>query len=294
MKKISLQPYVKLQKIHAASGLVKRDENFYVIADDSFSLATFSLDKAISPRFKKLIPGELPSDFRERKKLKPDWEALMLLPLPEGKQGLLVVPSGSKAKRQLGILTEFKNDLEVIQQIDFSLLYKKLEAHFAELNIEGAVIFGDKIKIFQRGNGLAGKNAVIDLDLVQVTQELLSDGKVKPECILNITEYELGTLQNVNLSFTDACTCSGNLFFLAAAEAGKSTYEDGQYIGAILGRMNSEGVITERFELDCPFKPEGLWIEKESGKFKIYIVTDADDSELESSLYIGELVDNVL
>lgn len=293
MHKINLKQHSKLTSVHAASGLIKLGNNFYMIADDQLSLAVFTLDTTDSIQFAKLVEGVLPEDHRERKKIKPDWESLVCLRSLNNMDEILVLPSGSKPNRTVGVLAKINaSDLQSVKKIDFSVLYAHLEKTFPDLNIEGAVVAGSVLKIFQRGNGSSRQNAIIDLDLKGLIADLESTGIISADHLLKTTHYDLGTLESVALSFTDACFCNDQLFFIAAAEASDSTYDDGKYIGAVLGCINQSGEIIFQKELLCEQKPEGLWVEvnadSNTESYFIYVVTDADDSEIKSSLFVGE------
>jgi hypothetical protein len=78
MKTINLQPILTLKNIFGASGLVKIDSVFYVIADDDLSLGIIEEEKEII--LVPLVTGVLPIEHKERKKVKPDWEALTKIP----------------------------------------------------------------------------------------------------------------------------------------------------------------------------------------------------------------------
>ncbi len=295
MNEIKLKLHSQLSSIHAASGLIKLGNHFYAIADDQLSLGVFSLNTTESIQFVKLLEGQLPKDHRERKKLKPDWESLVCLRSVDNIHEILVLPSGSKPNRTVGVLAKINgSDLQSVKKIDFSLLYTYLEKTFPDLNIEGAVVEGSVLKIFQRGNGSSRQNAVINLDLKGLTADLENTGIISADHILKTKQYDLGTLENVSLSFTDASLCNDQLFFIAAAEASDSTYEDGKYVGAVLGCINQLGEIIFQKELDCECKPEGLWVEvnadSNTESYNIYVVTDADDSEIVSSLFVGEFI----
>ena len=293
MNEIKLKLHSQLFSIHAASGLLKLGNHLYVIADDQLSLGLFTLNTTDSIQFVKLLPGQLPEDHRERKKIKPDWESLVCLQSVNNIHEILVLPSGSKPNRTVGMFAKIQgNDLQSVKKIDFSLIYAHLEKTFPDLNIEGAVVAGPSLKIFQRGNGSSRQNAVIDLELKGLIADLENTGIISVDHIIKITNYDLGKLKNVPLSFTDACFCNDQLFFIAAAEASDSTYEDGKYLGAILGCINLSGEIIFQKELLCENKPEGLWVENNvdsnTKSYNIYVVTDADDSEIISSLFVGE------
>ncbi len=289
MQKIGLKQHSKLTSVHAASGLIKLRNTFYMIADDQLSLAVFTLNNTDSIQFFKLLPGELPEDHSERKKLKPDWESLVCLYSTDDTDTLLILPSGSKPNRTLGVIVNI-NDREspAAKKIDFSLLYAHLEKKFSDLNIEGAVVAGSALKIFQRGNGASRQNAIIDLDLKGLIADIQDSGIISANRILKTTDYDLGIFENVQLSFTDACFCNDQLFFIAAAENSDSTYDDGKYLGAVLGCIDNSGKIIFQKELLCEHKPEGLLVEHNTDHYIMYVVTDADNPEIASSLYIGE------
>lgn len=276
--------------IHAASGLVKYKENFYVISDDERSLFKFSLEDSFCQKIE-LQSGTLPSDPVERKKLKPDWESLIYFPQQLGLEGILVTPSGSKLNRQTGYFLNLKesNQKPSVQEVDFSKLYKRLQKEFSELNIEGGVVMNSTLKLLQRGNGRLNQNAVIDLDLIGLLEDLKTSQDLSPERVLKINPINLGTLEEVPLSFTDAFAIDGFLYFLAVAENTNSTYEDGQFMGAILGQINSQGKVCSTWKIKCSEKPEGLWMEQSKNQYKVYLVTDADSRLQISALYQGIL-----
>lgn len=282
--------FIKLKDlpVYAASGLVKNKDNFYVISDDERSFFAFNLH---SESFQKieLLPGDLPTNLQERKKLKPDWEALSYFPPQSGEEGILVVPSGSKPNRQTGFFLSLSDRGLKPIEIDFSKLYEKLQKNIAELNIEGALVMNSKLKLLQRGNGKSNQNAIIDLDLKKIFRNgrILQD--LSSDCILEISFVDLGEIENAPLSFTDGFAMDGFLYFLAVGEETTSTYEDGPFKGAILGKMTTEGKILDTWKLNCPFKPEGLWMEKSQVGYQAFIVTDADSRTQVSSLYIGEI-----
>ena len=252
--------------VHSASGLVKFKNDFYVIADDDLSLHNITKNTSVA-----LIAGKLPEDFKERKKVKPDWEALTLF-----EDGLLVIPSGSKENRRTGFLVS-----DISLPVDFSEVYIELEKTFPNLNIEGAFWSKNKLKLFQRGNGIDAKNAIITLD---VFNEIKNSNPLTKESIVEISPYSLGQLGGITLGFTDACQTGNDIWFLAVAEDGDSTYEDGNFTGAVLGKIDDAGKFSV-FELDASVKPEGLWVEDN----KFYVVTDADDPNKKSVLYSGIL-----
>src|SRR5688572_31514101 len=88
----------------AASGVARRGDFVYVIGDDELGLGVFRLSKEAPGVLRPVLHGELSADREERKREKPDLEALTLLPpfadRPYG--SLLGLGSGTKAQRQRG------------------------------------------------------------------------------------------------------------------------------------------------------------------------------------------------
>lgn len=283
--KLSVMTPLGLKPIHAASGLVKLANNFYVIADDELSLLTFSLSNQLAGEEYKIFSGELPEDHKDRKKQKPDLESLTQLPDDIGITALLAVPSGSKANRQTGSFVEINNGKPCkATNINFTELYEKLENEFSELNIEGACFAGSKFMLLQRGNGSLGQNAIIELEAQRVLYDINNSACIGANTIKTIRPLDLAKHKNVSLGFTDSCYCDEILFFLAVAEESNSTYDDGQYSGSFIGRIDSSGKAVLLNQLNINFKPEGLWVEKIADGYKCYIVTDADDPNETSQL----------
>jgi hypothetical protein len=253
--------------ISSASGLIKKEDHFYVVSDDETSLLSIPCTFQGVIKKIKLRQDELPFDEKERKKVKPDFESLLIL--PKGK-GILCVPSGSTENRKKAVLIL---DDDTTREISLNHIYRHLEQIIPELNIEGATTFESKIRLFQRGNGKSHQNGFIDLEL----DDFLHD---QPKSV-KWTPVDLGQLKGVPLSFTDGFFYQSLFWFLAVAEDSESTYEDGAFLGSILGRMDREGKIIGTKEMDIPFKPEGLYIENEEA----FIVTDADNRSLPSALY---------
>ena len=269
------------QFVSAASGLVIDGHKFHVIADDELYLATFNFDGSLGT-LTALFSGTLPADHKERKKQKPDLESLIIFD-----EGLLAIPSGSTTLRAKGVWLKNK----CLQLVDFSQIYQHLKQKIKELNIEGCVIRKNEFILFQRGNGKNNENALIFLDYLMVKTAITSGQPIPEKSLCEIKLFELGSLNQVPLSFTDAVLgLNGCIWFIAAAENSGSTYLDGEYVGAILGCIDHKNNITYKNELDCPSKPEGLALVLENSQF--WIVTDADNSEQPAELFCGNIPTN--
>ncbi len=272
-----MPPLLKFTNLHsfstpfisAASGLALYKNHFYVIADDELFALKIAKDDFAHAKKITLFSGELAEEKKLRKKMKPDLESIVELPSGD----LLCVPSGSEEHRVQGVL--IKEDRVV--GVSFQHLYTKLREIFSELNIEGAVVLDQTLRLFQRGNGEKHENATVDVHLHDFLK-----GKIT---LSNIKYYDLGLINGAALSFTDATMFKDRIYFLAAAEDCKSTYLDGEFKGAVLGVMDLSGKLLKQEAIDVKSKPEGISVDDDY----FYLVTDDDDRSKPSSLWRGKL-----
>ena len=275
--------------ISAASGLVTFRDHFYVAADDELSIFCFTYEPTETGQAIEVFSGKLPVEVKARKKEKPDLEALVYLPasdaLPHG--SLLSFPSGSTIHRNRGTWIALNENFlpsGCPQTFNASLLYDGLRQKFSDLNLEAAVIAQDRLRLFQRGNGIS-PNATVDLLLSEVLLEL-ENGILTPGTLLSTRIYELGTLNGVKLSFTDAAVADDNtVLFTAVAEDTKSTYYDGRFFGAVVGRLDSKGDLQSQTSISPSIKVEGMSLQGEGKDRKVYFVTDGDDPTQAAGLY---------
>lgn len=191
-------------RLSAASALVCQGQDLWVLADDALVLQRYNLSGDWQAELT-LLPGELPEDAKQRKRLKPDFEALLSLP----GDCLLALGSGSTERRCRGCLVE----ADTVRVIDLSPLYQALAGHFQDLNIEGGVIYRGQLLLAQRGNGRGRENALVLLELAQVLRDL-QDGQLSAAALQRIAPLQLPELDGVPLSLTDLSVApSGALFF---------------------------------------------------------------------------------
>lgn len=257
----------------AASGLVCQDDNLWVVADDELSLQRYSSLGAWQAELA-LLPGELPADPTSRKRLKADFEALLLL--PDG--ALLALGSGSTPLRCRGCLVR----AGVVRVIDLGPLYRALAERFQELNLEGGVVYGRHLLLAQRGNGAGGENALVFLDLPRALHDL-DHQRLSAAALSHILPVHLADLDGLPLSFTDLCVSpAGHLYFSAAAEGGGSSYLDGECAGSVLGRFDQNFTIAQMAKLTPRVKVEGLAFQADG---RLLLVADADDPTIASPLF---------
>ena len=260
-------------RLSAASALVCQGQNLWLLADDALVLQRYSLSGAWQAE-RILLPGTLPVDAKQRKPLKPDFEALLSLPGDR----LLALGSGSTERRCRGCLVE----ADSVRVIDLSPLYQALAGHFQELNIEGGVVCRGQLLLAQRGNGRGRENAVVLLDLSRVLRDL-ENGQLSAATLLQIVPLQLPELDGVPLSLTDLSVApSGALYFSATAEATESSYLDGACVGSVLGCLDEHLAIVELTLLRPAVKIEGLAFQADG---RPLLVADADDPAIASPLF---------
>ncbi|MDP3233891.1 MAG: hypothetical protein Q8S33_28255 [Myxococcales bacterium] len=266
MHVVSLTPSGTLE-VSAASGCVVRDGRVYVIADDDPHLWAFALDGTRLDRHR-LLPGVMPLDATERRAVKPDLEALALLP----GGGLLALGSGSSPRRRRGALLRDGK----VSVVDCTELFTSLEQQFEALNIEAAVVVGDQLVLGQRGNGPGQQNALVRLTLADVTRGL-ERGAIGSWAVEGIEALDLGVLDGVPLTLTDlSLSLDGELYFAAAAE-------DTSCVGSIVGVLGPRGVV-RRARVAPLVKIEGL---AQLDADRWVLVSDADDPAVPAQLLVA-------
>lgn len=275
------------QFLSAASGMVIHQGMFYFVADDAQVLAYGRVGEKLK-QVPLLVREELPTNSRLRGALKPDFEALTLLELG-GKPYLLALCSGSGERRNSGVLLPLaKNGVPGCpREFDLTDVYEALRERFADLNIEGASVLGERLRLLQRANSLKGSNAAIDLHLASVVTAALKGGVVQASAIAKVQEVDLGSIKGprgpVRWAFTDLCPMQGGRgLFTAAAEDTDNPYEDGEIVGSAVGVMELDGRVSWFGLVDRVVKLEGI----ARSKGKIFVVTDADDPHHPATLFL--------
>jgi hypothetical protein len=285
-------PSGKIGPLHisAASGLVCVGTTMYVVADDELHLGVFSTAESEPGDLIRLFDGALPDVKAERKRRKPDLEALALVPafhnFPHG--ALLAVGSGSRPNRCRGTLLGLDANGAVCgspRELDLSPILAPLKDTFPDLNIEGAVVFGDELRLFQRGNKRQADNAIIRYSLSRVLDALQSprDDTIEPSAT---DRLDLGWIRGIPFCFTDACALpNGDMVFCAVAEDTEDAYRDGSCIAAAIGIVENGGHLLSFQRLDRPYKVEGINARLDGDRLDLLLVTDADDPGIPAGLF---------
>lgn len=290
MRKLMLNSSCTQAHLSAASGMWIVGQTLYVVADDELVLGVFSMLDSKPGQALTIIQGELPSDAKLRKAAKPDFESLTCLPIcarhPYG--ALLSLGSGSTEQRKRGMLWPFDAQQQLVgepQLFNAQALYKPLEQVFADLNIEGVVIQGDCLKLWQRANNQHPDNAVIEYklsDLYAVINAQLETLNLQPQ---RIDYYDLGEVAGVPLTFTDAYALEdGACVFTVAAENTDNSYLDGECVGAAIGLIDAQRQLRWLKPVQPIYKLEGISAKQVDKQLQIYLVSDADNPEIPAQL----------
>jgi hypothetical protein len=261
----------------------------YIAADDERELAVFPAVGHAPGRLVRFLPGELPADPEQRKRDKPDVEALALLPVGPMAPGgaLLALESGSRPSRRGGVLWNLDGNGGLAgepRRLDLTGLYAALEAEITDLNVEGATVVGERLLLFQRGNGKAGVNAAIALDL-STALACINNNVLSAEAVIDIRRHDLGEVDDVRLCFSDATAAgSAGVLFTAVAEGGGDTYLDGACAGAAVGLLGGDGRLAWIRPLDPPAKVEGIEAHGTGGQVELLMVADPDDASAPAPL----------
>lgn len=273
--------------ISAGSGVVRRGDFAYVIGDDELFLGVFRVSAVDEPgTLRRALAGELPLDHDARSDAKPDLEALTVLPPFGGHPfgALLGLGSGSGAGRDRGFVWALRADGSLrgeAREVDLAPLHERLGEHIEELNIEGASVMGERLWLLQRGGG--GQEAagiVAELSLAQVMDSLTRDLRIDAHELAALRAYDLGTLDGVPLTFSDATPVAEELLVFTASAEG----EDHGIRGSVVGALARSGDVHRLRTIDRRYKVEGVHATIDTGVMDFLFVCDQDDPETASPL----------
>ena len=269
MGNFKIKSQFNIAGISCASGLVYRGNSLFIISDNSSFLYEYHIQE------KELSRIKLFENSQENipKKDKYDFESISLK-----SNKLHIFSSGSTPKREKGITYDLET--AAIEEKDLSKLYKNIKQTTSisdeDLNIEGVLFNDGKWHLFQRGNGANSRNGIA----------ILNDN-FDDNGTIDFIPIQLPKIKHVETSFTDAILVEDKIYFLATAEDTTSTYYDGEILGSLIGRMNSQTLEIEFTQkITDIHKFEGLTIyNKTKDKIEFLLCEDNDSEVLESTIY---------
>jgi hypothetical protein len=277
--------------VSAASGVARRGDFVYVIGDDLLALGVFPASRPDPGALRTVFAGELPVEEEARKKAKPDLEALTVLPPFDGSPygALLGLGSGSAKGRNRGFWWSLEADGGLggdPTEVDLGPLYERLSGEVEHLNIEGACVMGERLWLLHRGNHAESTNVVAELSLEDVMGSLRGDRRLDVHELEAMRSYDLGSLDGVELTFSDATPIGGDLLvFTASAEGqGADVTEDGGIHGSVVGTIALDGEVRRLRTIDRRYKVEGVHATIDTGVLDLLFVCDQDDPGMPSPL----------
>jgi hypothetical protein len=267
--------------VSSASGVARRGDFVYVIGDDLLSLAVFRVSRAEPGALRTVLPA----DDAHRRSGKPDLEALTVLPPYEGAPygALLGLGSGSGDGRDRGFAWPLEAGGALRGEpsvVDLGPLYRLLSRQVEDLNVEGACVMGDRLWLLHRGNHPGTTNVVAELSLDAVMESLRGDLRIDVHELADMRSYDLGELDGVRLTFSDATPLGGELLvFTASAES-----QDGSIRGSVVGTIDLDGEVRRMRTIDRRYKVEGVHATIDTGVMDFLFVCDQDDPEASSPL----------
>lgn len=288
------------EHVRAGSSLTWLGNRLAVIQDDAHFIALIDPESGRVDALP-LAAGEDGlrqfDDLRGNKRFKLDLESCLTVPSPEGEL-LLAFGSGSNMRRESVIRVRLSGETEVIQAGELYARFRSTRAFSgSELNVEGAVFAGGWVRFFNRGNGeprdgLLPLNATCDVHWPELEAYLQAPDRLKPPELRRIVQYDLGSLDGVRLTFTDATAAYNGMLYVAAGEDSPDAVTDGKVSGSVIGVINestrchwtalrqSDGRLFDaKIEGICSGDPEG----------RVYVVVDADDPTRPSELCVVSL-----
>lgn len=307
--------------VRAGSGIAWVGSRLAVVQDDANFVALIDVQTGVADCV--TLPagdGGLRQfdDARANKAFKNDFEALVAISLNSGTR-LLAFGSGSTSRRENIAIVDVAGDgTSNVRVVHVPQFYSALRANAqfsgSELNIEGAALVGDNVRMFGRGNGAASDNApavnaTCDVILDELLMYLEQPATAAVPMPANVTQYDVGDIDGIRLSFTDAITISMEwasacrepavgdksavvadfpptttvLLYSAAAEASPDAVRDGEVLGSAIGideyandrHTTRYAIVRSDTGAVARVKIEGVAAGTQAGQ--VFAVVDSDD-----------------
>lgn len=269
----------------SASGIELVGDTAYLIGDDSALL--YRLDAAtLAPtgpvRLFDPVPG---GAARIPKRTKPDLEALTALRWADGRPGLLLLGSGSRATRARGWFVPAASSIPEALDLAplYALLWPLLPAGTV-LNLEAAATSATELLLFQRTVDRADAALLFRLPLAATVAFVAAGPANAPAPVVRPMVFALPAIAGRPAGFSGATFVDDRLFVTASVEDTTDAVLDGQVLGSFIGLVDL-AAHTARFALLAwadgrPYhgKVEGLAVRRPlgAGCWELLLVTDDD------------------
>ena len=223
--------------IRAGSALARFGKRLIMVQDDALWLGWWAESG-------KLYAQALPTTeggarLVDDKRRKPDFEAAVVLG-----ERLFVLGSGALPSRERIAVLDLDGAARLVDAPDlYAALRGEPRLAGRQLNLEGALLDGQRLVLYSRGNAAAlsdddGFDGSVELDAEAFERYL--DGAGPVPAIGRLEQYRLGEIDSVRLTLTDVALRHGKRHYVAAAEASPDAIADGQVLGTSLGVLDDD------------------------------------------------------
>ncbi|WP_156308579.1 DUF6929 family protein [Sphingobacterium endophyticum] len=264
MKEFYLKEHLSIPGISSASGVEFSEGQIYLISDNSNYLYNYQI---YNQQLNRHILLNSPQMEHVEKPQKLDLETMVL-----NNEKIYTFGSGSTTSRERGF-SFTKNDWN-ITELDMRNLYMAMKSSAniksSDFNIEGVAVYENSWLFLNRGNGPGGRNVIFKV----VGDDLVNDFKVTS------FEISLPEIDGLFFGFSGASVIDNSLYFIATAEEGLSTYDDGVIAGTILGVLNLNTMEIDYYQrISKDQKFEGISVlEIQPQKISFILCEDSDES----------------
>ena len=277
--------------VRAASGVAPLGDGWLVAQDDAAHAAWLRDGRVERVRLVPSIGGhDVFSSTAGTKHLKPDFEAACPVE-HDGEPAVLVLGSGSTPARMRAALVTLDPE-PTVALADLSPLYVRvaevLQLAIEDLNLEGASRKEGVLRWFARGNLNAGiPSASVDLELAELMAAVTGRASAEAVRVQRPVRYDLGSVDSVGLTVTDAVALpDGRTLIAAAAEDTPNAVDDGPVVASAVALLDGDDLLSIAVlpEVDGEVaKVEGLAImEAGSEGARLLAVVDDDDPDVAS------------
>lgn len=222
MHEFYLKEFLDIPGISSASGIEFLEGQIYIVSDNSNYLYDYRIT---DNQLDRQVLLQSPQMERIAKPQKLDLEAMLLT-----EDRIYTFGSGSTAARERGFSIS-RNDWNSTE-LDLRNLYcamkKSANISSSDFNIEGVAMHGNSWLFLNRGNGPAGRNVIFKVD----GDDLIND------FVITCFDIDLPQIGGLLFGFSGAAVLGNSLYFIATAEEGLSTYEDGKIGGTVFGKFD--------------------------------------------------------
>ncbi len=187
---------VNLNKIPSASGIVKFQDYYFVVGDDSPYLFQLNSELQIINKIKIFSDKKL-QDNRLPKDDKPDFECITVVPWGNDND-LLVFGSGSSKEREVMVRIDIDGDKISVDSYSLEDFYKHLKKKISEdkkLNIEGVTYWDNKLVMLNRSD-----NTLFKIDLDDFKEYIRGDAKDIPK--VKSVNFTLPSINGISARFS--------------------------------------------------------------------------------------------